>query len=465
MNGHRQRRAAAALLLCAAASVAAAEGQVGRAAGADAGAAVAVAVPGAGAGAGAGADAAASAATDAAGRGPGGELRLVGTGRSASPHGPLAAANRLQPGIAPPAGDSAQTEAELRHTLHWKVLGLPLALAANALVQATAAESEASRADARFNELHLSADLGAWQASAGRKVLGWDVGYGFRPNDVVQQETRRALFARTPEGRPVVMLEQFGAEHALALVWANPQRWNDAAERSRAAGESAWALRGYQRFGALDAHGFARHGRHTGASLGAALAWVATDELELHASGRRLERHDGWAIASGAGDALQATNPWRQALRGAATQWLVGANWTGLAQQSLMVEVWHDGTALADDEWDAWRRRNAALAASPAPATAAAGNLAWQATPFDAPNLRRDNLFVRLAWSPERWQWTFDTLFAPADRGRMHTAGLQWQGERWRLNVAWRVNGGPAESLFAQLPTRRSLLLAAVRAF
>ena len=31
-------------------------------------------------------------------------------------------------------------------------------------------------------------DLG-WQWSAGKKVLSWDVGYGFRPNDVVQQET------------------------------------------------------------------------------------------------------------------------------------------------------------------------------------------------------------------------------------------------------------------------------------
>ncbi|MDP1648688.1 MAG: hypothetical protein Q8M01_10885 [Rubrivivax sp.] len=423
------KRSAAALLLCAAAAVAGAEVEV------------------------------------EVGGGPSGELRLVRTGRSASPHGPLAATNQLQPGFAAPASNSVQAEAELRQTQHGKALGLPLALTVNALLQATAVEHEASRADARFNELHLNADLGAWQASAGRKVLGWDVGYGFRPNDIVQQETRRALLTSTPEGRPLAMLEQFGAEHALALVWANPQRWNDAADGSRGAGESAWALRGYRRLGALDAHGFARHGRHTGASIGAALAWVATDELEVHASWRRLESHDGWAIAPGADDALHSANPWRQALRGAATQWLVGANWTGLAQQSLMVEYWHDGTALADGEWDAWRQRNAALAATPAPAMAAAGNLAWQATPFDTPNLRRDNLFVRLAWSPERWQCTLDMLFAPADRGRIVTAGVQWQGERWRLNAAWRATGGPAASVFAQLPTRRSGLLAATLSF
>jgi hypothetical protein len=417
------------------------------------------------------------AAPAAAGSGPGGELRLVATGRSASASGPLALADQLAPGTAPPAGNSAEAEVELRHTLHLPAPALPLALAANALLQGTATEHHASRAAARFNELHLSADLGAWQASAGRKVLGWDVGYGFRPNDVVQQEARRTLLATTPQGRPLVMLERFGAEHALSGVWVNPQRWNDdpATDGERPAGgsaddsanESAFALRAYHRFGALDAHGFARHGRRTGASLGAALAWVATDELELHASWRRLERRDGWQITHGAGDAPQTTNPWRRALGGGTTQWLAGAHWTGLNKQAVMVEAWHDGTALPDGEWDDWQRRNAALAAAvpPLPAAAAAGNLAWQATPFDAPNLRQDNLFVRLAWSPEPWQLTFDTLFMPADRGRIHTLALQWQGSSWRWHAAWRVNAGPAGALVAQLPTRRTLLLAAVHAF
>ncbi|MBL8326838.1 MAG: hypothetical protein JNJ89_17945 [Rubrivivax sp.] len=417
-----------------------------------------------------GADAGADPAPPAAGQGPGGELRLLATGRGASALGPLAAAEQLAPGTAPPAGHSATAELEWRHTLHLRASALPLALAANVLLQGTATEHRASRAAARFNELHLGADLGAWQLGAGRKVLGWDVGYGFRPNDVVQQETRRALLATTPQGRPLVMLERFGAEHAVSLVWVNPQHWHEtagagAADANRSADESALALRGYHRLGALDAHGFARHGRHSGASVGAALAWVATDELEVHASWRRLERHDGWQIDPRAGDAPQTANPWRQALRGGATQWLAGFNWTGLAQQGLMVEFWHDGTALPDGEWTDWRRRNAALAAAPVPPTAAAGNLAWQASPFSAPNLRQDNLFVRLSWSPQRWQFTFDTLFTPADRGRLHTLAAQWQGESWRLNAAGRVAAGPTEALATQLPTRRTLLVAAVRAF
>jgi hypothetical protein len=131
----------------------------------------------------------------------------------------------------------------------------------------------------------------------------------------------------------------------------------------------------------------------------------------------------------------------------------------------VLVEAWHDGSASADAEWDRWRRRNAALGAGPAPSRARAGNLAWQATPLEAPSLRQDNLFVRLAWQPERWSVSLDALITPADRGRIVTAGVQWQGERWRADAAWRGTGGPAGSVLAQLPTRRTLLLAATRPF
>ena len=70
-------------------------------------------------------------------------------------------------------------------------------------------------------------------ARAGKKVVGWDVGHGFRPNDVVQQETRRTLLSATPEGRPLLQLEHFGAESALSLVWVNPQRVNADDDASR----------------------------------------------------------------------------------------------------------------------------------------------------------------------------------------------------------------------------------------
>lgn len=396
---------------------------------------------------------------------PGGELRLSWTDRGASSTGPLAVANRRVPGIAPPPADSALAEAELRHTLRLKPFGTRLALSGNLLLQGQDPRGDAATADARVNELNAAMDLGAWQLVAGKKVVGWDVGYGFRPNDVVQQEARRTLLSTTPEGRPLLQLEHFGAESALSLVWVNPQRVNADDDASRGAAESALALRAYRRFGALDAFGFARLGAHTGASAGAALSWVATDAIELHASARVLQRHDGWRLAPGTSDAPAAANPWRQPTLGGTAQWLLGGTWTGEWQQSVMLEYWHDGTALPDRAWDAWQQRNRALATAPGPAIRGAANLAWQATPFSAPSLRQDNLFVRLSWQPERWQLSADTLYTPADHGRLHTLAAQWQGERWRLNAAWRLAAGSADALVKQLPTRRSVLLAATRSF
>lgn len=396
---------------------------------------------------------------------PQGEWRLLFTDRRANTAGPLAEANARQPGLVEPPGDLWRSELELRHTLHAKAAGLPLSLAANLLGWSEHASAASTRGGLRANELALSADLGAWQLTAGRKVLGWDVGQGFRPNDVVQQEARRTLFSATPEGRPLLQVERYGSDDAWSLVWVQPERWNEPVETTRGPRESAFALRGYRRFGAVDAHAFARRGRHTGSSLGAAAAWVAGDALELHGSVRWLQRHDGWSLATTAGNAPQTQNPWQAQTLGRTTQWLVGGSWTGESQQSLLVEYWHDGSTLSDADWDRWAGRNAALRAFAGPAGAAAGNLAWQATPFDATSLRQDNLFVRLAWQPGPWQLSADLLLTPADRGRLATLSAQWQGDRWRFNAAWRVAGGPAEALLAQIPVRRSLLLAASWAF
>jgi hypothetical protein len=385
------------------------------------------------------------------------DLTLRADDRRASAQGPLAEAQARLPGLAPAEPSSGGLQLEARHVQR---LGGGLALQGNALLVHQRSEGGGDRDLSRVNELHLAWDLGAWQLAAGKKVLGWDVGYAFRPNDVVQQENRRTQFEQTPEGRPLLQIEHFDADTAWALVLAQPQNWND--RGAFGVQEAALAARVYRRIGALDLHGFARQGRHSGASLGAAAAWVAGDELELHASARVFRHHDGWAFS---GNALQpaAALPWQMQTLGGGSAWLVGAQWTGGPRLSVLAEAWHDGRALADRDWDDWARRNAALRTISGPA--AAGNLAWQATPFDAPSLRRDNLFLRLAWQPEDWTLSLDALLTPADRGRVLTAALQWKGDRWRVDASLRAYGGPAASLYAQLPLRRTALLALTRSF
>ncbi|MEY8879003.1 MAG: hypothetical protein AB9M60_21010, partial [Leptothrix sp. (in: b-proteobacteria)] len=203
-----------------------------------------------------------------------GTLRLGWQAQHANPAGPLAAANALVPGIAPLPASSALAQAELRS--RWRALNM------NLLLDTERPEGGTTRSHARVNELYGTADLAAWQLSAGKQVVSWDVGYAWRPNDLVQQEPRRQLGPVVLEGRPLLQLEHFDAERATSLVWVNPQRQSRASSAQLGPDESALAARYYQRLGALDAYAFARAGQHSHASLGAAAAWVTSEALELH---------------------------------------------------------------------------------------------------------------------------------------------------------------------------------------
>jgi hypothetical protein len=393
-----------------------------------------------------------------------GELRLGWREQSANSAGPLAAANAVMPGTAEPPVSSAVAQAELRG--QWR------ALSADVLLQSERPDGGPVHSIARVNELYASADLGAWQASAGKKVVSWDVGYAWRPNDMVQQEERRQLGPTSLQGRPLVQLEVFDAERAASLVWVQPQPLQRNDTERFGAEESALAARYYQRLGALDAYAFGRAGQHTHASLGAAAAWVATDALELHGSLRWSQQHDGIALDPAAGTAPVSRNPWPTRTLATARQALLGLNWTGQAQQSLIAEWWWDGSAPSDSDWQRWQARNTALDAQAArtglPATARtgiAGNLAWQTTPLASTGLRRQNLYLRSAWQPEPWTLAADLLWTPADAGRISSLSAKWQGDRLSIEAAWRVYGGPTTALTAQLPSRQAGTLTAIWSF
>ena len=113
----------------------------------------------------------------------GAQLRAQWQGQQAAEHGPLASAAALQPGsVALPRG-----VATLAAELHAQVA----ALAGIVTLQQRKVEGAPAQSDVLVNELNVSGALGAWQFSAGKKILGWDVGQGFRPNDLVQQEPGR----------------------------------------------------------------------------------------------------------------------------------------------------------------------------------------------------------------------------------------------------------------------------------
>ncbi len=387
-----------------------------------------------------------------------GQVRAQWNAPSAGEAGPLAQANALQPGTAAPPASGLLLETELRASGKWA--------SATATFQQQKLEDRGWSSRAWFNELYATADSGSWQFSLGRRIVAWDVGYAFRPNDFVQQEERRLLVTSTPQGRPVLMAEHFNADTAWSLVLVNPT----ADAEARGAQEPALAARVYRRDGALDWHGFARLGARTGASLGGALAWVASDSTELHASVRLLQRADTKGFVGAAG-ALASASPWQAATVEHPVQALVGGTWTNEHQLSVLLEAWWDGVALPDAQWDAWRARNAALAALAGrvpgpPAPAVAGNLAWQMDALGAASsLRRANTFVRLSWQHEKWTPSLDLLYTPADGGWVSTAALAWQGDRLLLQGGVRRYGGGAEALYALLPTRQMAYVNATWSF
>lgn len=386
----------------------------------------------------------------------GGQARLLWTQQHAADGGPVAQANALQAGTVAEPDSGATVEAELRASGH--------GITAVATLQQHRWQTHSSDGRAWVNELFVAHDGGAWQVSAGKKIVAWDVGHGFRPNDMVQQEERRTLVNSTAEGRPLVMAEHFTADTAWSLVGVNPT----AAPDARGALEPALAARYYQRAGAVDWHGFARLGAHTGASMGAAVAWVASEAVELHGSLRYLSRVDSKTL-SPTTTGLVASNPWRAHVQEDVPQLLLGGTWTHESQLSLLAEAWWDGSAQSDAQWDAWAQRNAQLAALAtlgAPAPAVAGNLAWQAEAFGvSPNLRRSNVLLRLSWQNGAWTPALDVLYTPADQGRMVTASLSWQGDRVQVQGGWRGYGGPADAVLAQLPSRSTAYLSATWSF
>ena len=395
----------------------------------------------------------------------GGELRgnwqSYWLAHSAAQAGPLAQAHALLPAIAPAPASSTVMLAQVQGSAAWGGLQWH----ADVVAHVERHEGGPGHSQATVMEGYTAGTLGSWQWSLGRKVVGWDVGYGFRPNDVVQQEVRRLLVAVPLQGRPVLMAERYTPDAAWSLVAVNPTT-----ERSATgAREPALAARWYQRLGAADAYAFARWGQRTRGSLGAAFAWVVSDALELHGSLRHMAHFDAWEDTSAAPAALALASPWRTTTAGAAQQALLGGTWTNAQQVSVLLEAWYDGTAPSAGQWRQWAQRGEALqrmAAAGAPPAAVAGNLAWQAQAFNAfASLRRQNLLLRCSWTAGAWEPALDMLYHPEDGGALLTASLAWKGDRWRWEGGLRASAGPAAAVVRQLPVQRQAYVQAVWSF
>jgi hypothetical protein len=227
------------------------------------------------------------------------------------------------------------------------------------------------------NELSFERALGEAFISIGKKVMSWDVGYGFRPLDVVQQEDRRALYPSTPEGVPMLAWESFGEASAVTVVVSNPGRGRAGQPR----GDGSLAVRLYRHGGGTDQYAVLRLSRRNGAEGGIALSDVRNEALELHASVLFQQRHDTWSGARWLG-------------RGGGGKALAGMTWTTAAKLSLLGEAWLDRTALPGQQ-----RNLLVRGAQDFGDLELAADMLWQ---------RRDGSRIAglsLSWTPAPWAW------------------------------------------------------------
>jgi hypothetical protein len=336
------------------------------------------------------------------------------------------------------------------------------------LVTETVSDREGAQSASRslIHEAYVDFGSGGIRGSAGKKVLSADVGYGFRPIDVIQREARLQVLAPPLEGVNHVSLERFAADRAWSLIAANPGN----GRRGDPKDDGSFALRHYRRLGTTDLHGVARYSERFRLEAGAAASGVPHESLELHgsflyqrASERTVPRSDAALLSF---DSLEIQN-----LRNAKKA-LAGFTWTIENGVSFLGEVWYDGSAPGAADWQrlaAQARSRNMLALQPGvPAAAVAGSQAAATRMFSLPSLARRAALGRVAWTDPAgsgWSASLDLLRSLDDRGYNLTAALGWEADKLRIDAGVRRYYGPPDSAYRLLPERGILYAGLALAF
>jgi hypothetical protein len=286
-------------------------------------------------------------------------------------------------------------------------------------IRAVASARDESDGDSSLvlNELSFDRALGTGFVTVGKKVLSWDVGYAFRPLDVVQQQDRRAINAPTLEGVPLLAYEVFDASRALTVVLSNPGHGKASQPRD----DGALALRLYRRNAdaARDEYAVLRLSDRNGIEGGVSFSQVEGEALELHGSILFQQRHDKWLSPS------PFAPPRWQSFDGGGKA-MAGMTWTTESKFSVLAEAWMDRTGAS---------------------------------------LRQRNVLLRAAQNWDDAELSADVLWMPEDGGRVTSLSFDWKRGPWSITASLRSFGGNARSMARASPVRRLAVFSVNHAF
>ncbi len=312
-----------------------------------------------------------------------------------------------------------------------------------------------------LNELYWDTQVLEQEITLGKKVMGWGVGFGFRPLDVIQREDRRRLYPVPQEGIPLLAWQGFSDTGAATLVFANPTHGEEEQIRE----DASLALKVYRIAGEADLHGVARLSKRQQWEIGAGISRVLDDRFEWHGS-LLYQRHYQRLInplTERGGIPLATSDPLRMETSHDGIKALIGGSFTAPDGWSLLGEAWYDDQAYSRDEWKSLfalsGRQRALLGQAGIPDEAVYSNIAASSRYLQGENLLRWNGLARLAYEGERFKPYLDLLYTPEDNGRVLTLNLEYEYDRHRFDFALRHYGGPANAVYRQLPEQWVALL------